>query len=171
MDDKPSARADLISAILWIAFGVTVFVMSWTMDRLEALHINPYTAPGLVPGILGASIAIMGVMLLVRAVRAGALTPVGAPAPMTEERRAALMRAALALILCLIFGAGLVGHGPPFWLAALVFVFGFIVLFQWRERQTARARLRGAALALAVAIGAAVFVTGVFQEIFLVRLP
>jgi hypothetical protein len=82
-----------------------------------------------------------------------------------------MKRAGLALILCLIFGAGLVGHGPPFWLATILFVFGFIMLFQWRERRTTPARLRGAALALAIAVGAAVFVTGIFQELFLVRLP
>jgi hypothetical protein len=171
MDEKPSARADLISALVWILFGAVIVTMSWTMDRLENLHINPYTAPGLVPGILGASIALMGVMLLVRSLRAGALTPAGAPASIDAARRSAMARVALALVLCLIFGAGLVGHGPPFWLSTILFVFAFIVAFRWHEMETTQARLRGAGLALAVAVGAALFVTGIFQELFLVRLP
>lgn len=171
MDEKPSARADLISAIVWIVFGGAIVYGAWTMDRLETLHINPYTAPGLVPGILGASIAFMGALLALRAWRAGALTPAGAPAPIDKGRRAAMKRAAVALTLCLIFGAGLVGHGPPFWLATVLFVFAFIVAFQWQERTNAPARWRGAGIALAVAVGAAVFVTGIFQELFLVRLP
>jgi hypothetical protein len=171
MDEKPSARADLISAVIWIVFGGAIVYGAWTMDRLENLHINPYTAPGLVPGILGASIALMGLLLALRAWRAGALTPAGAPAPVGDERRAAMGRVALALTLCLIFGAGLVGHGPPFWAATILFVFAFIVAFQWHERTSTPARLRGAGIALAVAVGAAVFVTGIFQELFLVRLP
>jgi hypothetical protein len=171
MDEKPSARADLFFAVVWIVFGGVIVQMSWAMDRLENLHINPYTVPGLVPGILGASIAFMGLLLAMRALRAGALTPAGAPAPIDAERRGAMGRVALALVLCLIFGAGLVGHGPPFWLSTILFVFTFIVAFRWHEADTKQTRLRGMGLALAVAVGAAVFVTGIFQELFLVRLP
>lgn len=171
MDDKPSARADFLFGIFWFLFGGAIVYGSWTMDRLENLHINPYTAPGLVPGILGASIAFMGILLSLRAARAGALTPAGAFNPFDDERAAAMKRVAMALVLCLIFGAGLVGHGPPFWLATVLFVFVFIVAFQWSELGTRQARLRGAGVALAVAVGAAVFVTGIFQELFLVRLP
>lgn len=47
------ARNDLRDAIGWIVFGLVVLVGSVTMDRLERQHINPYTVPGLLPGILG----------------------------------------------------------------------------------------------------------------------
>ena len=39
------------------------------MDRLEQQHINPYTAPGLVPAALGIGIFVLGAILLVRSVR------------------------------------------------------------------------------------------------------
>jgi len=51
--DEPSARADLVAAALWISFGAAVATGAWRMDRLERLNINPYEAPGLVPGLLG----------------------------------------------------------------------------------------------------------------------
>ena len=88
---------------------------SWRMDRLEHMHINPYTAPGLVPGMLGAFIALFGLVMAIRAVRAGALHGGAA-----QRRRADLQRPRrdCRAALCLAFAAGLVGHGPPFWLAA-----------------------------------------------------
>ncbi len=146
MDDKPSARADFISAIIWIVFGGCHRLRCVDDGPAREFAHQPYTAPGLVPGILGASIVLMGVLLALRSLRAGALTPAGAPAPVDDDRRAAMGRVALALVLCLIFGAGLVGHGPPFWVATILFVFAFIVAFQWHERTSTQARLRGAGI-------------------------
>ena len=36
------------------------------MDRLEAQHINPYTVPGLLPGLLGLVMILLGVLLALR---------------------------------------------------------------------------------------------------------
>ena len=69
----PTPRADLFWALAWIAVGAAMFAGGFTMDRLERQHINPYTAPGLVPALLGIGIAVLGAILLVRSVRRGAL--------------------------------------------------------------------------------------------------
>src|SRR3546814_1412999 len=71
--DGTSPRADLWGGIVWIAIGLVIFWGSWIMDRLPHFHIEFYTVPGLLPGILGLIIALMGVILLGRAIRAGAL--------------------------------------------------------------------------------------------------
>jgi len=178
VSDKPSAKADLIWALGWIAFGAALVYGSWTMDRLETMHINPYTVPGLVPGILGGGILLMGVMLLGRALRAGGFHARavgigtraegnGAPAEGASDWR----RLALAAVLCLGYGAGLVGRGVPFWAATFVFVFVTIAAFQWPERRAKGESARGLAFAAACAAGTALGVTLVFQELFLVRLP
>jgi hypothetical protein len=169
MDEQQQTppRTDLISAAFWMLFGGAIVIGSWRMDRLEYMHINPYTAPGLVPGILGAFIVLFGLIMAVRAVRAGALQG-GAPAgaePIFNKR------VALSAALCIAFAAGLVGHGPPFWLAAGIFVFLHIFLFEYPERSGRNAIAKSAAVALAVAIGASFAVTMIFQELFLVRLP
>ncbi len=164
--DKPSPAADLVWSLAWIAFGAAVVYGSWTMDRLEQMNINPYTAPGLVPGLLGVGILLMGAMLLVRALRAG-----GFKAQRPADGASNLGRLALATVLCLGYGAGLVGRGIPFWAATFVFVFVSITLFQWPERRARGKMRRGLAVAAACALGAALGVTLLFQELFLVRLP
>ena len=164
MERKPSAQSDLLSALLWMVLGAAMFWGGWTMDRLETQHINPYTAPGLVPGLLGIGLVILGALLLLRSVRAGGLGFVGGDWPRAPELSTG--RVLLALLLCLGYAAGLVGHGLPFWAATAIFVFLAIVLFLWPERGP-----RSAIVAIACAIGTAAGVTLVFQEIFLVRLP
>ena len=162
---RPPA-ADLVWSLVWIAGGAAIFYGGFAMD-LERQHINPYTAPGLVPALLGGAIALMGVILLVRSVRAGGLDP----GPRDAARHIHFPRLFLALGLCLAYAAGLVGRGVPFWLATFLFVFVAIVALQWDERR-ARGELRkGILVAALCAAGTAAAVTLVFQELFLVRLP
>ncbi len=165
MTERPSARADIVWALIWIVFGAAVFYASWTMDRLTALHINPYTAPGLVPAALGIGLIVLGGVLLLRAVRSSGIQPAAVAAPFVTPRLL------LALALCLAYGIGLVGRGLPFWLTTLLFVFVSIMAFQWPERRAGGEIVRGAAVALLCAAGTAAAVTLVFQELFLVRLP
>ncbi len=146
--------------LFWVLLGVAITAESWRMDRLEQQHINPWTVPGLVPGLLGLVIAIFGLVLLVR-------RPVAAEAPPPAEP----WRVAAAIAMTLAFGAGVVGSGVPFWLAAAGFVFGAIMVFEWPERRAAGTLARGALQAALIAAGAAAAVTLIFQELFLVRLP
>ena len=53
-----SARADFVAALAWIAFGLAIIAGSLAMDRLERFGATVYTAPGLVPGLLGGLIAL-----------------------------------------------------------------------------------------------------------------
>jgi hypothetical protein len=134
------------------------------MPRFEHLGANPYTVPGIVPGLLGAIIAMLGLVLLLRAIREGGwrLNVRGA-----ALRGEGVRRLVITLILTFGYAAGLVGL-VPFSLATFLFVFLFIVLFAWRE---ARAKGRLLALAFLQALLVAAIVTFVFERIFLVRLP
>ncbi len=143
----------------WVALGLGIVVESWRMDRLEAQHINPWTVPGLVPGLLGVLLAVFGLVLLLR-------RPVAAEDAGPLES----WRAALAVLLCLGFGAGLVGSGMPFWAAAFLFVLLAITLFEWPDRPPSR-RLAGVIRAALIAAGATAAITFIFQGVFLVRLP
>lgn len=166
-EQKPSPRADLVWSLVWIAVGAAIFYGGFAMDRLASQNINPYTAPGLVPALLGAAIALMGFLLLVRSVRAGGLRD----SPPTAAAHLNFARLFLALALCIAYAAGLVGRGLPFWLATFLFVFVAILAFQWREREERGEVGKGILIAALCAAGTAAGVTLVFQELFLVRLP
>ena len=161
---RPSARADLVSGGLWVVIGAAIAVGSWRMDRLAAQGVEWFTAPGLLPGILGVAIVLAALLIVVRAARTGVSAK-------SEKPRSNLGRAALTLALCLGFAAGLVGHGLPFWIAASAYLFLHIFLLQLAERRAAGQVANGAVVAAAIALGAGIGVSLIFQEVFLVRLP
>jgi putative tricarboxylic transport membrane protein len=170
MAERPAeaaTRADLPFGLFWTVLGLGVLVESWRMDRLEAQGINPYTAPGLVPGLLGAVLAVFGLVLA----RRGWLGRPPAGGEEAPAERAEPWRMALALALCLGFGFGALGSGLPFPVAAGLFLFLAVFLFELPDRRREGTVARGALSALAVAAGAAAAITFVFQELFLVRLP
>jgi hypothetical protein len=165
----PSPRSDLLSGAAWTLIGIAIAVGSWNMDRLEKQGVPAFAAPGLVPGILGVLIALAALAIVIRSLRRGALAaPQLAAGPADAQGRA---RTGLALLLCLGFAGGLVGHGLPFWLAASTYLFLHIFLLQLPERRAAGQVGRGMAVALAVALAAGVTIALLFQYAFLVRLP
>ncbi|SHK86833.1 Tripartite tricarboxylate transporter TctB family protein [Bradyrhizobium lablabi] len=165
-----SLRGDFLSAIGWLALGVAILIGSVMMDRLENQDINPYTIPGLLPGLLGIAMTILGALLAARSWRPHLFA---STANRTPVDRAEQKRLVLVLGLCLAFGVGLVGHGLPFWLAAAIFVTAAILLLQRRQEQSdgRTSSLRKFITAAAIGLGAGIVITIVFQEIFLVRLP
>jgi hypothetical protein len=155
--ERPTARADLVSAAVWIALGAAIVYGSWTMDRLERSGGKLFAAPGLVPGLLGLVLLVLGVVLGIRALRSGALHL------RNPTAHGAWAGTAFVVALCLAYAAGLVGR-VPFWLATFVFVSAFIALFEYpSRRRMGWAPLYGAGTALAVTL--------LFESVFLVRLP
>jgi hypothetical protein len=170
-----SLRSDFLSAIGWMGLGIAILIGSVTMDRLEKQGINPYTIPGLLPGLLGIAMTILGALLGLRSWRPLFASAVSAaPADRGEQKRLLLV-----LGLCLGFGVGLVGHGLPFWLAAAIFVTVAILSLQYqsgkqyqsRKSTGERSSVRSLVKAAAIGLGAGLAITVVFQELFLVRLP
>ncbi|MDP3223849.1 MAG: tripartite tricarboxylate transporter TctB family protein [Rubrivivax sp.] len=157
------ARADRVWGAMWVVLGAAITVGALRMERLEAQGVQWFAAPGLVPGILGVIIAVGGVFLSLRSLRA----PVLADETSATDWR----RVALTLLLCLGFAGGLVGHGAPFGLVAGIYLFVHITLLQWPERRAAGQTVRGLLVAAAVAVGGALAVPFLFETLFLVRLP
>jgi len=168
-DDRAALRSDFLSALGWIALGIAILIGSVMMDRLEKQGINPYTIPGLLPGLLGIAMTILGALLAARSWRPHLLASAGNAAVNHAEQ----MRILLVLGLCLAFGVLLVGHGLPFWLAAAIFVTTAIFALQYQQRKSTgqQLTLRQFIATAAIGIGAGIAITIVFQEIFLVRLP
>ena len=53
MVDSKMTRKDFITSIVLIVVSITIIVISYTMPRLERRGIDPFSAPGVVPGMIG----------------------------------------------------------------------------------------------------------------------
>jgi hypothetical protein len=136
-------------------------------DRGGRVGDGPPQLPGLVPGLLGAAIGFMSILLIVRALRGGALAQAHLPKfDITEHWRLAVI-----VVLGLFYALVLVGHGLPFWLASAIFITVFVVLFQFPERRANGTLAHGAAFAVVFALAAGLIIHYGFQDIFLVRVP
>lgn len=161
------ASPDRVWGAFWVVLGAAITVGALRMERLEAQGVQWFGAPGLLPGILGLIIALCGLLLVWRSLRA----PAAADAGDEDTGRTQWRLVGLTLLLCVGFAAGLVGHGLPFSVAAGLYLFAHIALLQWPERRAAGQTLRGLVVAAAVAVGGALAVPYVFETLFLVRLP
>ena len=140
------------------------------MDRLERMGVSFFTAPGLVPGVLGVLMALGGLVLAVRSFREGAFGAVQRPAVLLHADL--LRRVGVTLVLCLGFALGLVGR-VPFWIAAATYLFLQIAVLRYPEWKARDQVGRGVAVATAAAIAlvAAGAIAFLFEKLFLVRLP
>ena len=161
-------KADLLASLFFIVLSATTIYGAWTMDRLANRRINPMTAPGLVPGLLGAALLICGIVLALRSLRTPAAT--GWSALGANVISSAAQRAGVVLVLALVYTLGLIGL-VPFWLATGLFVFAFILVFEAWLAEPRRSLLRSLPWALGLAVATAAIVTIVFERAFLVRLP
>jgi hypothetical protein len=167
VEAEVSPRADFWSSFVWIGLGLAILWGSLKMDRLEHLQASIYTVPGLVPGLLGLAIALMGLILLYRAINAGALR--------LRMRRALVLaehwRLIFSLGLSLLYALVIVASTLPFWLVTAVYVASFVIVFQYPERRAKRQVPRGIAVAAVHGLLSGLLIQYVFEELFLVRLP
>jgi TRAP-type C4-dicarboxylate transport system permease large subunit len=170
-EEDITPRSDFWQGVGWVVFGLAVLIASARMDRLESQNINPYTIPGLLPGMLGVAMMLVGAVVAVRSWRRGAFDQ--PRAAFTEHQREVRRRVWTVIVMVVLYSVVLVGHGLPFWLASAVFVSASIVLLQRMSRDPEERRLTPRAWVKALVIGvlAAVITQLVFQEVFLVRLP
>jgi hypothetical protein len=174
MTSEAKARwKDFVTSLVLIALGSGVLVEALGMPRYERFNANPYTLPGIVPGVLGIVLAVFGLLMLVRTVVAHHRNH-AVPAAAGAAEPGSATRIVLTLALTLGYGGGLIGR-MPFALATFLFVLAFLLVFQWTpallERASRGALVRTVGTALLQALLVAATVTYVFERIFLVRLP
>lgn len=171
MNDKQMKKADFVSSIVLMVFGISVTWMSVNMPRLEEKGINPYTAPGVVPGILGIIILFLSLIMFVRTLKHGDFLPRFSGNDLKSFfRTEGILRLSIALVLCLVYALGLVGH-IPYILATFLFIFSFILCFDLKFDAVEGRKRRIILVALAEALITASVVSAAFQYLFLVDLP
>src|SRR5207244_6862429 len=106
-------RSDFWQGAGWVVFGGVVLVLSITMDRLESQNINPYTIPGLLPGMLGIAMMLLGGIVAVRSWKRSAFEQ--GRVTCTQHQREVRRRVWSVVGLVAIYSVVLIGHGLPFW--------------------------------------------------------
>ena len=164
-------KLDFVSSIVLTAFGIGVLVESLRLPRLEDRDINPFTVPGIVPGMLGCLLTVCGIVILVRSVaRGGWRLGVTVDQVAAFLRLPVLRRVGVTLVLTLGYALGLFGR-LPFWLATSIFVSTFIIVTEALADPRRIRRWPCWAIAAAIGLSTGLIVETVFVRVFFVRLP
>jgi hypothetical protein len=180
-------RGEWLGVAFWAALGAAIFVAAWRMDRLGHQGISPWSAPGLLPGVVGAAMIVFALGLAVQTWLAAAPVDsdetdigVNSGANIGVDRNAApneplepsgRLGSSLAALMGVLFAGASLGRGWPFQLEAALFIVTFTAVFSWRAWRAEGRLARGLMVTAVVATVAALAIGALFEWVFLVRLP
>ena len=170
MTEKNMARADFFTALVLIIFGVTAAVLAFQMPHVTARGQSPYSAPGLVPFLLGATIALLGLVLLYRSIKRTHLHfGINRESAGRVFREEGTRRMGVTILVCLLYTLAL--GKLPFPIITFLFVCAFILAFEIDRKAPREKMVRTIVFAVILAVCTSAVITGVFQYVFLVNLP
>jgi putative tricarboxylic transport membrane protein len=164
-------KADFVTGLVLILVSLFVVFESWRMPRLEHLKVHPLSVPGTVPAFLGIVIFVFAVVLVIRSALAGGhRLALSVQATRRLLAQPGNQRLLVTAILCIGYAGFLVGS-IPYGPATGLFMFAFMVIFEWRRCMTRREYVRLGLVAGILAVGTSALVTWTFESLFLVTLP
>lgn len=134
MSPTPMAKADFVSALVFFVLGLYMIEEGLGMPGAGGF-IEEGGEPGRVPVLLGAIVALFALILLVRSVyRRGHRLMDGDGAGAMNH--SGYIRSAITAVGCSVYAVGLVGTTiagwqVPYEFATAVFLFLFIIGFEW----------------------------------------
>ena len=163
MKSEDMNKADFFTSIFLFLLGLIVFIISIRMPTFRELGANPYSAPGIVPMILGVIIVIMGAILFTRSVISkGYKISLSFQGLKLFFKNNSIKRLFIALFLS-VFYVILLGKINYFLLTTL-YIFLFVWSFELKTKKTLF-------FALLEAVLIAACISYVFRYLFLVTLP
>jgi hypothetical protein len=171
MEERNMPRADFITSIGLIAFGIAVLVLSIQMPRFEDQGVNRFSVPGIVPGFLGSIIAVLGLVLFVRSIiRKGYRLGLDGAAVSRFFKAEITKRFALTILVSVAYGWGLIGR-INYEISTAIYIFAFIVIFDVKWRQGIKTQWKKILIAFVIAVLVGGVVGTTFRRLFLVNLP
>jgi hypothetical protein len=164
-------RADFVTSIVLIIFGAAVLINSVGMPTFADRGVNPYSAPGIVPGFLGGLIALLGAVLLIRSIlHRGYSLGINRTSVAGFFRSAESRRLLLTVGLSIGYALGILGR-MPYELATAIYVVSFVIVFDVKLHVPISGQWKTILLAVLTGVLTSAAVTGVFRYLFLVSLP
>lgn len=167
-------KADFISALFFLALGAYMILEGLKMPGAGGF-IEIGGEPGRVPIMIGTALMLLAIILLARSSMKGGWQ-VWKLAELEESERVGIIRTAYTAIGCSFYAVGLIGASIagwdiPYYHATALFMFVFIVGFEWQQVQSVSARARLIIMALLQAIVVTSLVVYLFEQKFYVVLP
>jgi len=163
MKPKDMNKADFFTSIFLFLLGLIVFIISIRMPTFRELGANPYSAPGIVPGILGVILLFMSAILFIRSViHKGYKIKLSFQGLKLFFKNNSIKRLLIALFLS-VFYVILLGK-INYFLLTTIYIFLFVWSFELKTKKTLF-------FALLEAVLIAVCISYVFRYLFLVTLP
>jgi len=163
MKPEDMNKADFFTSIFLFLLGLIVFIISIGMPTFRELGANPYSAPGIVPGILGIILLFMGVILFIRSfIRKGYKIKLSSQSMKLFFKNNSIKRLLIALFLS-VFYVILLGK-INYFLLTTIYIFLFVWSFELKTKKTLF-------FALLEAVLIAACISYVFRYLFLVTLP
>ncbi|UCG05933.1 MAG: tripartite tricarboxylate transporter TctB family protein [Desulfobacterales bacterium] len=171
MKQENMPKADFVVSILLMCFGVWIVIHSLQMPRFKEVGANPFSVPGIVPGILGTVIFILSLVVFIRSLtRKGYWLGLNRQTLKNFFQEISLQRMLLTIFICIVYGILMVGS-LNYYLATFIFVLVFLILFQLLGSEDITARGKLLMLSVLQAVLVAGIVGAVFRYLFLVDLP
>jgi hypothetical protein len=170
MEPKNMDKADFITSIFLVIFGLAIFLISIRMPTFRNLGANPYSAPGIVPSMLGAIIFILGMILFFRSIaREGYKINYLLNSIKKILIKRPIQRFLIALFLSLSY-VFLLGKVDYFLLSG-GYIFVFILAYELNIEKSIIQQNKTIIFALAEAVLIGGSIALVFRYLFLIRLP
>ncbi|MCD6122026.1 MAG: tripartite tricarboxylate transporter TctB family protein [Spirochaetales bacterium] len=170
MKESNMPKADFATSIFLIVFGGAILYFSIKMPRFAERHVSPYSAPGLVPGLLGIIIGSLGIILLVRSIiRKGYKLNLNSKTLKTFFTDQTTIRILYSIVVSVAFWV-LLGR-IPFIVVTALYVIAFIIIFEYKRNERLCTQWKTLLSAVIVGVLTSVIVTYTFQYLFLVNLP
>jgi hypothetical protein len=171
MQQKNMVKADFVTSIVLLLFGMAILIMSIYMPRFEGLGVNPYSVPGIVPGLLGVILLTLSLILLIRSIiRKGYQLGLSIETIKQYFTDKSTKNFLLALILSLVYGVFWLTR-IPYSLATGFYILFFILIFEYRPKENMLSQKKTILYSLVEAVSVSAGVTLVFRYLFLVDLP
>ena len=171
MEERNMPKADFVASLILIGFGVWIVIHSLNMPRFTEFGANPFSVPGIVPGILGTIISLLSLLVFIRSIRRrGYRLGLSRSSLNRFFQDASSKRMLITCLVCIIYGLGLVGH-IQYFTATFIYVFVFLIIFQYRFSEAFRIQWKLVLFSIIQALLIAGAVAVVFRYLFLVDLP
>jgi hypothetical protein len=171
MKDSNMPRADFLTSMILIVVGVAIFWISLEMPRYEDQGGSFLDSPGIVPAILGLLIALLSIVVFIRSiVRKGYQLGWNKASLTAVLKDTKTIRMLVTIAFGVVYGLFLMR-----WLhfigSTLVFIFMFIVVFEYDLKRPFAAQWKVPVFAAVISACVTAGVFGAFQYLFLVNLP